>query len=689
MCYNTVFVIVNSFLSGMKEGDMKKDFRGKASTKQGLSSITGRLSMHYDGYGFVESSDDQVADVFIPARYMGDAMHGDTVVVDVQPPDGEGRLEGRIRSIEVRARTMVIGRLERAGKHWQIVPDDTRVRHTFGVTNQSAKTSHEGRTVAARILVYPGDGERPMAEIVRTLPERGTLSSEVEVVIAKQELPVEFPERVLEEADQVVRDWQTSETFERVDVRDVPLVTIDGENAKDFDDAIAVEETEKGWRLTVAIADVGYFVRPGSLLDAEAFERGTSVYFPDRVIPMLPPVLSENVCSLRPHEDRFCLVAFIDFNHEGDVIKSSFAKGIMNSHARLTYTFVHQLLDRTHQEIRSQNPKLVPHLERMETLAKLLRQKRFSRGSIDFDLPEPQIIMDIEDGGVENIVVGKRYFSHMLIEEFMIAANEAVARHLTDNHRGCIYRIHDRPDEVKIREFADVLAHLGISAKLRYPVKPKDLAMIVDRVKGRPEERMLNHMLLRSMAQAQYSPKNVGHFGLASTCYCHFTSPIRRYPDLTIHRLTTSTLKSYNPTQFHQTEKSLARQGKREALLHMTSLGNIATQSSQRERRSMETERECAKLFVAFFMKDKVGEEFDGIISYIAKFGFFVELSDFFVEGLVRASDLEGGKTRFDPKRRVLAVGRQSFEIGDEVRIRVAGVDIEKRDVIFTLLERT
>ncbi len=456
-------------------------------------------------------------------------------------------------------------------------------------------------------------------------------------------------------------------------MRHLPFVTIDGDDAKDFDDAVCAEKLPDGHiRVWVAIADVSHYVLPHSALDREAYERATSVYFPGRVLPMLPEILSNDLCSLKPNEDRLALVAEWELDKNGETLRENFYPAVFQSNARLTYTLVRKLLVDQEPPLRQAMQKLLPMLEIVSEAAERLKKLKTKRGSIDFDLPEPEIILDMT-GGIEHIEKSERNWSHMIIEELMIAANEAVARFLTDKKVGCVYRAHDGPDPEKIRNFYKVAQRLGYKGHFRFPVSNQTLVDILRFFKDHPESRMINILLLRSMAQAVYSANNIGHFGLASDCYCHFTSPIRRYPDLIVHRLLKQALFS----------KTSARAPERPSVLE-----EMASHCSKMERRAMEAEREMLALHAALFMQSKVGEVCEGIIAHVTKFGFFVELLDYFVEGLVPIQNLPGDYYVFDEEHLCLKGKKQKkvFKIGDKVKIEVSEVKLAERRTFFNFL---
>lgn len=650
--------------------------RGASAAGPGKDRRIGELKLHRDGYGFVIADKAGQGDVFIPARCVGDALHTDVVEVRVVPGSGE-LLEGRITKIVERRVKQMVGRFERHGRVCQVIADDRRVRHRIVVPDDKIGGARHNDNVIVRILRYPQGGRPMLGSVTAVLGERGDEATEKAAVIARHQLERGFSAKAIAEAKAAYPVFSTeggrgTKDEGRADLRDISFVTIDGETAKDFDDAVAVKELGGGnMRLWVSIADVSFFAHPQSALDGEAYERGTSVYFPGDCIPMLPEALSNDLCSLRPKEDRFTVTAEMDIDVDGRVAASRFYRSVIRSRERMTYTSIKRILVERSDDERARYRELVPQFELMEKLFSRLKARRSRRGSIDFDLPEPEIVIDMQ-GEIADIVRAERHVGHMMIEEFMIVANEAVARFLTDHGASCIYRVHESPPAGKLREFAILLSNLGIKSHIKPGVAPGKLAKVVEMVRNRPEERLVNHMLLRSMAQAVYSPENIGHYGLASRCYCHFTSPIRRYPDLVVHRLLTRVIDEGRPMSHGSVKR----------------LREIAEHCSRRERIAMEAEREMAKLHAAMFMQGQVGQEFDGIISHVTKFGFFVELVEFFVEGLVRISSLDDDRYSFQADGCVIKGkrSRRAFRIGDRVRIEVEEVDIPNREIVFLLV---
>jgi ribonuclease R len=638
---------------------------------------TGELRLHRDGYGFVCTGKAEEEDIFVPARYIGDALHTDMVEVEVAAGRG-GKREGKIRRVLERRVNVLLGRLEHMGRYFRVIADDARVRRQIQIPDKKLGGARHGQYVVVRINKYPKGQEPMQGEVLRVLGNRGSLDTEKHAVIIHHQLPTDFPKEVIKEADACFNLMTRDVLSGRRDLRNINFVTIDGETARDFDDAVAVARTRDGnIRLWVSIADVSHFIKERTALDREALSRGNSVYFPDDCLPMLPQQLSNDLCSLKPKVDRLTVTAEMDIDANGNVLRSEFYDSMIRSRERMTYTAVKKILVDDDPETKERYKELLSDFELMEECFGRLRKKRMARGSIDFDLPEPEIIIDLT-GGIEEIVKAERHVGHMMIEEFMIAANESVAEFLTNCHSGCIYRVHDRPAAKKIYEFAALLENLGYDIKLAPNVTTKTLARIVDLVRGSPHERLVNTSLLRSLARAAYSEKNAGHYGLASKCYCHFTSPIRRYPDLVVHRLLKTVLGRKAKGKGTRVPGSGSR---------VPDLAEIAEHCSRRERIAMDAERETMKLYTAYFMKDKIGKTFEGVISHVTKFGFFVELFEYFIEGVVRKESLPDDKYIFDEEGYVLAGKRHrsSFRIGDPVRVSVESVDITSREVLFNL----
>ena len=655
----------------IKDGHIIKISGERYGVQAKMNLIVGGLICHPNGFGFVAPEDGGV-DIFINPRNLKGAMHGDKVVARIEGRSkGDGKKEGRIIRILERRHKTIVGRFEKRKGFGVVIPSEERILHEVIIPPKDSRHIEDGKIVEAEIIRWPAEHITLLGKIIAVLGDHDDPDVEIEVIVKKYSLPHRFPHNVIEEAKAIPQEVTGDDIAGRVDLRDSRTVTIDGETAKDFDDAVSVERTAKGYRLWVSIADVAHYVKEETLLDKEAYNRGTSVYFPDRCIPMLPEALSNGICSLNPHVDRLTLTAEMDFDHEGNIIRSKFYESVIKSSARLTYTNVRDILTGNDETIKEKYSRLMDDLRIMEGLCLKLRERRAELGSIDFDLPEPQIIIDIE-GKVEGIVKSERNIAHRIIEECMLAANQAVATYITQLKLPFLYRVHEEPDKESIYEFKEFIGNFGYHLK-ENNLSPKTLQKALLEAEGKPEEKLINHILLRSMKQARYSEKNVGHFGLAFEYYTHFTSPIRRYPDLVVHRI----LKKWIREKYSGKDKEYW--GK--------ALPEIAGHTSKRERNAMESEREVVDLKKAQFMMDKVGEVYNGIISGVTSFGFFVEIEEYFVEGLVHVTNLKDDYYTFMEKEHSL-IGdhtRKRYRIGDRVRVVVANVDIERRQIDLAL----
>jgi ribonuclease R len=673
-----------------------------------VRSIRGTLSTHRDGYGFV-TPEGGGEDIFIPQRHMKNAMHGDTVEVRAERSRmGGGKQEGRITAVAERANSRIVGRYEETRRGAVVIPEETRLNLVVAIPPQERGTAEDGQQVVAELISYPVGGRPAEGRVVEVLGWPDDPEVEVQSAIRRFDLPHIFGTDTLAEAEAVPENVSKEELKGRVDLRSMPTVTIDGETARDFDDAVSLRREGDNSRLWVSIADVSNYVRPGSPLDRDAYLRGTSVYFPDRCIPMLPERLSNGICSLNPDVDRLTMTAEMLFDRNGTLLESNFYPSIIKSSARLTYTIVRQIVVDMDPQVTDKHRPLTPMLLGMKELALCLQAMRRKRGSIDFDLPEPEIIIGLT-GQTEGIIRAERNLAHQLIEEFMLAANEAVATYITGRGIPFLYRVHENPDPAKLINFQEFVYGFGYEFPLVVErVNPAELQRLLAQAEGRPEERMLNYALLRCMKQARYAAENLGHFGLASKCYCHFTSPIRRYPDLVVHRILRAALASGFdsaqpttspplPTQknAHPTDRSLSgAEGKRAAkqlAIATSHLGEIAEHTSKRERVAMEAERDVVELKKVQFMLQHLGEEFNGFITGVTGFGFFVELEELFVEGLVHISTLDDDLYSYIEKQHSL-IGRRSkqvFRIGDAARVKVAAVVPATRRIEFVLAGHT
>jgi ribonuclease R len=648
-----------------------------------VRSIRGTLSTHRDGYGFV-TPEGGGEDIFIPQRHMKNAMHGDTVEVRAERSRmGGGKQEGRITAVAERANSRIVGRYEETRRGAVVIPEETRLNLVVAISPQGRGTAEDGQQVVAELISYPIGGRPAEGRVVEVLGWPDDPEVEVQSAIRRFDLPHIFGTDTLAEAEAVPENVSKEELKGRVDLRSMPTVTIDGETARDFDDAVSLRREGDNSRLWVSIADVSNYVRPGSPLDRDAYLRGTSVYFPDRCIPMLPERLSNGICSLNPDVDRLTMTAEMLFDRNGTLLESSFYPSIIKSSARLTYTIVRQIIVDMDPQVTDHHRRLTPMLLEMKELALCLQATRRKRGSIDFDLPEPEIIIGLT-GQTEGIIRAERNLAHQLIEEFMLAANEAVATYITGRGIPFLYRVHENPDPAKLINFQEFVYGFGYEFPLvAERVNPAELQRLLAQAEGRPEERMLNYALLRCMKQARYAAENLGHFGLASKCYCHFTSPIRRYPDLVVHRILRAALAAGEHTGDRRAEKQLA--------IATSHLGEIAEHTSKRERVAMEAERDVVELKKVQFMQQHLGEEFNGFITGVTAFGFFVELEELFVEGLVHITTLDDDLYSYIEKQHSL-IGRRSkqvFRIGDTARVKVAAVVPATRRIEFVLAGHT
>jgi ribonuclease R len=647
-------------------------------------TLSGRIKIHPAGYGFVVP-DDKSEDVHVSARNRGAAMDADTVEIEAWP--AVRGVEGRVLRVIARGRAKITGQLTRRGKEQVLQPDDPRIAGPVTLRGP-IPNAPDGIAVVAEITRYPDVPDGPIeATVLKVLGDPDDPRTEVEKVLACADVEESFPDDVARIADGVAKEVGEADRADRTDLRDVPFTTIDPETARDFDDAVAIESLPNGGtRLWVAVADVSHYVRPGSPLDAEALRRGCSIYLPNRAIPMLPEPLSANICSLVPEEDRLAMVVSIDLDRHVQPVASDFFTAVIHSRARLDYPGVAAALGGDTRGKRKKYEPFLPDLRAMDSLARQMRVARLERGPLDFDLPEPFIELDHDDPRLVRAIrksrrdPGERQ-AYSMIEEFMLAANEAVARSFHERNEDTLWRIHDAPDRARLEEFAVLAGHYGLAIDVDVARTPKGLKQVLDRLKGHPAEKPLSFQLLRSLKQATYDVVNLGHFGLASTDYLHFTSPIRRYPDLVVHRLLKSRLARDGKPAGGFKSPAVSPVPDRAALQKM------AADSSFSERAAMEVEREVVDLYRAFFLRDRIGDVFDGVISGVAGFGVFVVVDDPFVEGLVRVEALADDYYVYDEAACRL-VGRRSgrtFALGDSVRVEVQSVSVVRRKVDFAL----
>ena len=752
--------------------------------------VVGRLTMHRDGFGFVIPDANSLpaafksrlsGDIFIPPHLIGNAMHGDRVLVDISNVRPDGRAEGRIVRPVVRANPTVVGVFHYGSRRNYVKPMDAKITQEIVIPegmewpeasddrgesvspqrtqgkkksvdrvlgDEAARRGEwsdlEGVVVDVEITDWPSQTQNPRGRVIEVLGREDDFGVDVEITIRKFHLPHHFPAAVIEAAQDAPKTISEPELQRRKDFRALPIVTIDGETARDFDDAVLVRTLENGnFELQVHIADVSHYVTPGSALDQEARLRGTSVYFPDRAVPMLPLELSTDICSLRPQVERLVLSCLMEIDHRGEIVGYELCEGVIRSAERMTYTAVNAVIEGD-AAMRERYVPLVKSFELMRDLALILRRKRERRGSIDFDLPEPVIEFD-KLGLMKSISRSQRNIAHRLIEEFMLSANECVAHHLESNHIASLYRVHEKPDAKRVYDFEVIAATFGYSLgvgalpihrvqtktdrrasygtgkrarEIEVPkevhITPRMYQKLTEKIAGKPEERILSFLMLRSLKQARYSEENLGHFALAATSYTHFTSPIRRYPDLIVHRILKNVLANQNPHASagsgqalwqnrpevgHPDEKpspwSKRRAGvpaPHESLggpISIEELHDIAEESSQSERRADDAERELMEWKKGKFMQERVGEDFDGLIISVTKFGFFVELNDLFVEGLVPLNTLVDDRyTYHETTREIIGQrSRKTYRLGQKIRVLVDRIDPVEKKIQFAIVE--
>ncbi|MCF7967197.1 MAG: ribonuclease R [Methylobacter tundripaludum] len=635
--------------------------------------IAGRIIGHADGFGFIKP-DDGSDDLFLSPREMNPLLHNDRALVRVAGVDKKGRREGAVVEILQRNTHQVVGRLYKEDGFTYVVPDNKNIAQTILVQKGGAGKAKQGQIVVAEILEQPTKLRQPIGRIIEVMGEHMAPGMEIDMAIRSYELPNQWPDELLEEIKPLKKEVPESAKENRVDLRNTPLVTIDGEDARDFDDAVYCQKTPKGWKLLVAIADVSHYVQINSELDKEAQKRSTSVYFPERVIPMLPEILSNGLCSLNPQVDRLCMVCELLINDQGQVTRSRFFDAVMSSHARLTYTEVAKMLVEGDKVLAKKHKALMPHLQELYALYKVMRVSREQRGAMDFDTQETRIIFGAERK-IEKIVPVVRNDAHKLIEEFMITANMAAARFLNNKKMPKLLRIHDGPSADKLLNLKTFLGELGLSLGGGAKPTPLDYMHLMESIKDRPDAHLIQTVLLRSMSQAVYSPELKGHFGLALEAYAHFTSPIRRYPDLLVHRAIRHCLQGKPVESFFYGVPDMVVMGE---------------QCSANERRADDATRDVVSWLKCEYMMDKVGEEFPGIISAVTSFGFFVELAEIYVEGLVHISNLAQDYFHFDATSHQLRGERTgiNYRLGDSVKVRVARVDLDEKKIDFELAQK-
>ena len=643
-----------------------------------LDLLKGMVIGHREGFGFLQV-EGKKEDFFIPNVQMQKVMHGDYVLAQPNGFDRKGRPEVRIVRVLEANKKQIVGRFFLEQGIGYVVPDDSRITRDILIPDNARLGARMGQVVVVELHPRTVPFFQPIGKITEVLGDNMAKGMEVEIAIRKHDIPHSFPSAVEKQLKKWAEDVPEEAKRGRVDLRDLPLVTIDGEDARDFDDAVFCQKQGKGWKLWVAIADVSYYVRPKSALDTEAYNRGNSVYFPNRVVPMLPEKLSNGLCSLNPQVDRLCMVCEITLSAKGKMTDYRFYEAVMNSHARLTYNKVAKILEKD-TALCERYASLVPHLQDLHEMYQALVKARQQRGAIEFETIESKFIFNAL-GRIERIEPVVRNDAHKIIEECMILANIASANFMAKHQEPALYRIHAVPSEEKLTAFRSFLAECGLSLSGGNKPTPTDYAQLLEQIKPRPDHELIQTMLLRSMSQAVYSADNIGHFGLALEEYAHFTSPIRRYPDLTLHR----GIKYLLAKQKGSKRKTTDTGGYHYQLEEMDLFG---AHCSSTERRADDATREVADWLKCEYMQDHVGEEFDGVISSVTGFGFFVRLNELFIDGLVHISGLANDYYLFDmPKQRL--IGENSgmiFRLGDAVKVRVEAVSLEQKQIDFSLI---
>ncbi|HZG61662.1 MAG TPA: ribonuclease R [Anoxybacillus sp.] len=667
--------LVKALVVMEEEGLIVRTRSNRYGVPEKMNLVRGKVTGHAKGFAFVVPEDPTLDDIFIPPSELKNAMHGDTVLVRISSQTSGARKEGTIVRIIERGITEVVGTYTESKNFGFVIPDDKKIVNDIFIPKHATNGAVEGHKVVVRLTTYPEGRMSAEGEIIKILGHKNDPGVDILSIIHKHGLPLQFPEDVIEHANSIPETISEEDLKGRRDLRDQMIVTIDGEDAKDLDDAVTVTKLENGnYKLGVHIADVSHYVKEGSPIDREAYERGTSVYLVDRVIPMIPHRLSNGICSLNPKVDRLTLSCEMEVNEHGEVVSHEIFQSVIRTTERMTYSDVNKILVDKDEELRKKYEPLVPMFELMAELAEILRNKRMKRGAIDFDFKEAKVLVN-EDGKPYDVVLRERSVAERLIEEFMLLANETVAEHFHWLNVPFIYRVHEDPKPEKLQRFLEFITNFGYVVKgTGNQIHPRALQEILEAVRGEPEEMVVSTVMLRSMKQARYDAESLGHYGLSTDFYTHFTSPIRRYPDLIVHRL----IRTYliNGQMDNETQEKWAEK-----------LPDIAEHASNMERRAVEAERETDDLKKAEFMEDKIGMEFDGIISSVTNFGLFVELPNT-IEGLVHVSYLTDDYYRYD-ERHYAMIGERTgkvYRIGDEITVRVINVNKEERIVDFEVV---
>ena len=652
-------------------GAVIRNRRDEYCLRERIGLIVGRVSGHRDGHGFVYP-EDRSDPVFLSHRQMQQVMHGDRVSARITGHDRRGRPEGSIVDVLERGMSEVVGRLYEEFAVYFVIPENTRISHRVLIPANKLHHAKQGQVVLVKLIEQPGKTTQPVGHITQVLGENGAPGMETDIAIHSHGLPNEFPDEVVAESRKYGDKVKSADKRDRYDVRNLPLVTIDGEDARDFDDAVYCEKSRTGWRLIVAIADVAHYVRLNTALDAEARLRGTSVYFPNRVIPMLPEALSNGLCSLNPKVDRLCMVCEMRVSEEGKVTRAEFFEGVMCSAARLTYTAVAAFLSNPAAPAGVALQPLSEPLHNLHDVFKALHRERLKRHALDFDVQEIKARFD-EKGKVVAFVEQSRNDAHRLIEECMIAANVQAAKFLKKHKIPTLYRVHGSPDEDRLEQLREFLRSFAITLPADRTITPGDLGDILKRISNSDEAPLIQTVIMRSLPQAVYQPENIGHFGLSLTEYAHFTSPIRRYPDLLVHRGIRHVLQGGTHEDWPE---------------QLSNMGELGQQCSTLERRADEATRDAMSWLKCEFMQNHIGEEFDSVVTGVVEFGLFVQIKDMQVDGLIHVSSLGSDYFSRD-KSGYRLIGERSkrvYRLGDHLRVRLINVVIDERKIDFELV---
>ena len=652
----------------IRDGQIIRNRKGGFVPVDEADLLVGRISAHADGFGFL-ICDNGADDIYLNARQMRRVLHGDRAIVCRTGQDHRGRSEGRIVDVIERANHQLVGRLHEEHGIYFIAPDNRRIHQDLLVPDADLNHAKPGDIVIADIVEQPTQRHPPVGRVERILGRNMQPGMETDIAIASHEIPSDWPTVVQREVSAIEPEVSAADRQGRRDIRELPLVTIDGEDARDFDDAVCCRVVDDGWRLHVAIADVSHYVTPDSALDAEAYRRGTSVYFPQRVVPMLPEELSNGLCSLRPGVDRLCMLCELSLDAKGSIKRAKFQRAVMHSHARLTYSQAASILIDQDQQLRKQYADVVPSLEALYRLYKTLQKSRQQRGAIEFESNESRFEFD-RHGQVSQLVPVQRNDAHRLIEECMILANIAAARYLHRKRLPTLYRVHAPPTADRLDDLRAFLKLHRLTLSGGTAPSAKDYARLYQRIRDRADAAVLSMMMLRSMQQALYQPRNEGHFGLALEHYAHFTSPIRRYPDLVVHRAIAHAIKGGKTADFYQTHNAMIAHGEH---------------CSMTERRADEATRDVELFLKCTFMQAHVGDTFRGIITGVTSFGLFIQLRQFRIDGLAHITSLDGDYYHFDQTSQSLTGERtgKRFSLGDELAVQVAAVNLDERKIDF------